>query len=150
MPANHEAPPLVVVPIDRWNCITKQALEFASRISTEIVAIHVQPEKHSELLHDDWERYVEAAFRKANLQPPQLEILPSPYRFVIVPVVQYVLQLSRKHPDRRIVVVIPELVEERWYEYFLHNQRGRLLEWALMVQGNQRVFTLSSPYHLSG
>ena len=150
VPANHEAPPLVVVPIDRWNCITKQALEFASRISTEIVAIHVQPEKHSELLHDDWERYVEAAFRKANLQPPQLEILPSPYRFVIVPVVQYVLQLSRKHPERRIVVVIPELVEERWYEYFLHNQRGRLLEWALMVQGNQRIFTLSSPYHLSG
>ena len=150
VPANHEAPPLVVVPIDRWNCITKQALEFASRISTEIVAIHVQPEEHSELLHGDWERYVDAAFRKANLQPPQLEILPSPYRFVIVPVVQYVLQLSRKHPDRRIVVVIPELVEERWYEYFLHNQRGRLLEWALMVQGNQRIFTLSSPYHLSG
>ena len=150
VPANHEAQPLVVVPIDRWNCITKQALEFASRISTEIVAIHVQPEEHSELLHNDWERYVEAAFHKANLQPPQLEILPSPYRFVIVPVVQYVLQLSRKHPDRRIVVVIPELVEERWYEYFLHNQRGRLLEWALMVQGNQRIFTLSSPYHLSG
>jgi len=150
VPANHEAQPLVVVPIDRWNCITKQALEFASRISTEIVAIHVQPEEHSELLHNDWERYVEAAFHKANLQPPQLEILPSPYRFVIVPVVQYVLQLSRKHPDRRIVVVIPELVEERWYEYFLHNQRGRLLEWALMVQGNQRVFTRSSPYHLSG
>jgi amino acid transporter len=149
VPANHEAPPLVVVPIDRWNCITKQALEFASRISTEIVAIHVQPEEHSELLHDAWERYVEAAFHKANLRAPQLEILPSPYRFVIVPVVQYVLRLSKKHPDRRIVVVIPELVEERWYEYFLHNQRGRLLEWALMVQGNQRIFTLSSPYHLS-
>ena len=149
VPANHEAAPLVVVPIDRWNCITKQALEFASRISTEIVAIHVQPEEHSELLHDAWERYVEAAFCKANLRAPQLEILPSPYRFVIVPVVQYVLRLSRKHPDRRIVVVIPELVEERWYEYFLHNQRGRLLEWALMVQGNQRIFTLSSPYHLS-
>ena len=149
VPANHEAAPLVVVPIDRWNCITKQALEFASRISTEIVAIHVQPEEHSELLHDAWERYVEAAFRKANLRAPQLEILPSPYRFVIVPVVQYVLRLSKRHPDRRIVVVIPELVEERWYEYFLHNQRGRLLEWALMVQGNQRIFTLSSPYHLS-
>src|ERR1700682_2765873 len=28
-----------------------------------------------------------------------------------------------------IVVVIPELVEDKWYEYFLHNQSGRLLEW---------------------
>ena len=32
------------------------------------------------------------------------------------------------HPDRSIIVVIPELVEDTWYEYFLHNQRGRLLE----------------------
>jgi hypothetical protein len=31
-----------------------------------------------------------------------------------------------------IVVVIPELVEDKWYEYFLHNQRGRLLEWGCM------------------
>ncbi|HEY1471388.1 MAG TPA: APC family permease [Candidatus Acidoferrum sp.] len=149
VPAKHDAPPIVVVPIDRWSCITKQALEFASRISSEIVAIHVQPDEHSALLHDNWERYVETAFRKANLQPPRLETLPSPYRFIIIPIVQYVLRLSSKHPDRRIVVVIPELVEERWYEYFLHNQRGRLLEWALMVQGNQRIFTLSSPYHLA-
>ena len=149
VPANREAPPITVVPIDRWNCITKQALEFASRISTEIIAIHVQPEEHSELLHDDWERYVETGFRQAGLEPPQLTTLPSPYRFIIVPIVQFVLKLSKQHPDRRIVVVIPELVEERWYEYFLHNQRGRLLEWALMVQGNQRIFTLSSPYHLS-
>lgn len=76
-------------------------------------------------------------------------ILPSPYRFVIVPVVRYVLELSRKNPERRIVVVIPELVESRWYEYFLHNQRGRLLEWALLAQGNKRIFTLSSPTYLS-
>jgi hypothetical protein len=45
--------------------------------------------------------------------------------------------------------VIPEIVESRWYEYFLHNQRGRLLEWALLAQGNKRMFTLSSPTSLS-
>ena len=82
-------------------------------------------------------------------EPPKLTILSSPYRFVIVPVVQYVLQLSAKHPGRRIVVVIPELVEGHWYEYFLHNQRGRLLEWVLLAHGNKQIFTLSSPYYLS-
>jgi hypothetical protein len=46
-------------------------------------------------------------------------------------------------------VVIPELVEKRWYEYFLHNQRGRMLELMLLVHGNQRVFSLSAPYYLS-
>jgi hypothetical protein len=137
------------VPIDRWSIICKQALEFASRISPEIIAIHVEPGEHSELLRDDWERYVERPFREAGCEPPKFVILPSPYRFIIVPVVQYILELSEKHPERRIVVVIPELVEDHWYEYFLHNQRGRLLEWTLLVKGNERIFTVSSPYHVS-
>ena len=148
-PANHGRTPIVVVPIDRWSIICKQALEFASRISPEIIAIHVEPGEHSELLHDDWQRYVEQPFREAGSEPPQFVILPSPYRFIILPVVQYILELSEKHPDRRIVVVIPELVEDHWYEYFLHNQRGRLLEWTLLVKGNERIFTVSSPYYVS-
>jgi hypothetical protein len=39
-------------------------------------------------------------------------------------------------------------VEYHWYEYFLHNQRGRLLEWLLLVRGNKNIFTVSSPYYL--
>jgi amino acid transporter len=149
VPANHARPPLVVVPIDRWSRICKQSLEFASRLSPEIIAIHVEPGEHSELLREDWERYVERPFRETGAEPPKFEILPSPYRFIIIPIVQYILNLSEKNPDRRIVVVIPELVEDRWYEYFLHNQRGRLLEWTLLVRGNKRIFTVSSPYYIS-
>jgi len=100
-------------------------------------------------LREDWERYVERPFREAGAEPPKFEVLPSPYRFIIIPIVQYILNLSEKNPDRRIVVVIPELVEDRWYEYFLHNQRGRLLEWTLLVRGNERIFTVSSPYYIS-
>jgi amino acid transporter len=148
--STHKEAPIAVVPIDRWSALTKQALEFASRISTEIIALHVEPGEHSELLHADWNRYVIGPFKEAGETPPQLEILPSPYRFVIIPVVQYVCTLSDQHPDRRIVVVIPELVEGHWYEYFLHNQRGRLLEWVLLAHGNKRIFTLSSPYYLPG
>jgi amino acid transporter len=148
IPKLGHTPPLVVVPFDRWSSITKQALEFASRISPEIIALHVEPGEHSELLHDDWERYVVAAFHGASCEPPKLEILPSPYRFIIVPIVQYVLGVSQKNPDRKIVVLVPELVEYHWYEYFLHNQRGRLLEWMLLVRGNKNIFTVSSPYYL--
>jgi amino acid transporter len=148
-PALHISPPIAVVPIDRWSYVSKQALEFASRISNEIIAIHVEPENHSELLHDDWERYVEKPFREAGSEPPRLIVLPSPYRWVIIPVVQYVLQLSKTNPNRRIVVVIPQLVEDRWYEFFLHNQRGRLLAWALLAQGNKYIYALSSPFYLS-
>jgi amino acid transporter len=142
-------PPLVLVPFDRWSAITKQALEFASRLSPDIIALHVEPGEHSELVHDDWARYVVAAFEGAICDAPKLEILPSPYRFIIIPVVQRILALSELHPDRKIVVIIPELVEYHWYEYFLHNQRGRLLEWLLLVRGNKNIFTVSSPFYLS-
>ncbi len=148
-PANHNAPPIAVVPIDHWSSICKQALEFASRLSSEIIAVHVEPGEHSQLLREEWERYVEQPFRAVGAEPPSLVMLPSPYRFIIVPLVQYILELSEKHPDRHIVVVIPELVEDRWYEYFLHNQRARLLEWTLLVRGNQRIFTVSAPYYIS-
>jgi amino acid transporter len=148
MPAIMNTLPIAVVPVDRWSRICKQALEFASRLSPEIIAVHVEPGEHSELLRDDWERYVLEPFRAAGVEPPKLSILPSPYRFVIVPIVQYVVELSKRRPDRRIVVVVPELVEDRWYEYFLHNQRGRLLQWLLLARGNDRIFTVAAPYYL--
>src|SRR5256884_8515 len=123
--ARHAEPPIAVVAIDRWSSISKQGLEFAAKISNEIIGVHVEPDKHSELLKLEWQRYVEPPFREAGHPPPRLVLLPSPYRFVIVPIIQYILDLSAKQPQRRIVVVIPELVEGHWYEFFLHNQRGR-------------------------
>src|ERR1700747_1162046 len=96
-----------------------------------------------------WEHYVEQPFRAVGKEPPKLQVLPSPYRFIVIPIVQFILDLSKRHPARSIIVVIPELVEDKWCEYFLHNQRGRLLEWALLARGNQRIFTLSSPCYLS-
>jgi amino acid transporter len=140
--------PIAVIAIDRWSNITRMGIEFAARLSPEVIALHVEPNEHSELLQDDWELYVERPFRAEGKEPPQLHVLPSPYRFVIVPVVQFVLDLSKKNPTRSIVVVIPELVEDKWYEYFLHNQRGRLLEWVLLARGNERIFTVSAPWYV--
>ena len=141
-------PPIAVIPIDRWSNITRQGIEFASRLSPEVIALHVDPTENSELLRDDWKRYVEQPFRASGKEPPKLHVLPSPYRFVIIPLVQFVLDLSAKHRARSIIVVIPELVEDRWYEYFLHNQRGRLLEWVLLARGNERIFTVSAPWYV--
>jgi hypothetical protein len=100
--------PIAVIAIDRWSSITRQGIEFAARLSPEVIALHVEPNEHSELLQDDWEQYVNRPFRAQGKQPPVLHILPSPYRFVIIPVVQFVLDLSKKNPSRSIVVVIPE------------------------------------------
>jgi amino acid transporter len=140
--------PIAVIAIDRWSKVTRQGIEFAARLSPEVIALHVEPDEHSELLQGDWERYVEQPFRAVGKEPPQLHVLPSPYRFIIIPVVQFILDLSKEHPDRSIIVVIPELVEDKWYEYFLHNQRGRLLEWVLLARGNERIFTVTAPWYV--
>ncbi len=142
--------PLVVIPIDHWSNIARQGIEFAARLSPDVIALHVEPSEHSELLQMDWEQYVEKPFRKEGKEPPKLQVLPSPYRFVIIPIVQCILDLSKKNPDRSIIVVMPELVEDKWYEYFLHNQRGRLLEWVLLARGNERIFTVSAPWYVGG
>ena len=144
-------PPIVIVPLERWSSLGRQSLEFACRISTEVIGVHVEPGEadHAALLTEDWERYVARPFRECGRAVPTLKLLSSPYRFVVVPIVQYVLELSKENPARQIVVVIPELVEERWFEYFVHNQRARLLEWMLLARGNERIFTVASPYYLS-
>ena len=140
---------IAVVPIDGWSRVSRQGLELACRFADEVIAVHVEAGEHSALLKEDWERYVGAPLRAAGSRVPKLEILTSPYRFVVSPVVDFVLELAEKHPNRRIVVVIPEFVEEKWYEYFLHNQRARLLEWTLLAKGNERILTVASPYYLS-
>ena len=147
-PANHRKPPIAVVPMDRWSSITKRALEFASRISPDIIAVHIQLGEHAELFKEDWDRYVATGFRDAGETIPALTVIPSPYRFVIIPLVQHVLKVSAENPDRRVVVLIPTLVEGHWFEYLMHNHRSRLLEWALLANGNRRIYTLSTPYYL--
>ncbi len=139
--------PIVVIPVDHWSDVARQGIQFAARLSSEIIALHVDATEHSEPLESDWEHYVERPFREAGKELPKLAMLPSPYRFIVVPIVQFVLDLSKKNPGRSIIVVIPEIVEDKWYEFFLHNQRGRLLEWVLLSRGNERIFTVNAPWY---
>jgi hypothetical protein len=68
---------------------------------------------------------------------------------VISPIVDYVLELERNNPDRQIAVLIPELVERRWYHYFLHNQRAEWLRALLLLKGNQQIIVIVVPWHLT-
>jgi len=148
--ASLNEPAIVVVPFDRWSHITRQGIEFGARLSHEVIAVRVEPDEQSEVLRMDWDHYIQEPFLAAGKEPPKLQILPSPYRFIIVPIVQFVLDLAAKNPTRTIIVVIPELVENKWYESFLHNQRGRLLHWMLLARGNERIFTVSAPWYVGG
>ncbi len=140
--------PLVVVPIDEWNRVSQKAIRFALTLSSDVVAVHICSEEEGEELSEKWKEYVEAPVRSAALSPPDLVLLKSPYRYVIKPVLDYILDLEKSHPDRQIAVVMPNLVERRWYQRFLHNQRGELLTALLLLKGNQRIVIVNVPWYL--
>jgi hypothetical protein len=145
----HLQPPVVVLPIQTWSSISLKALTFAYTLSSDVRAVHVSAEGDT---GDDfcrrWPRYAGEPARKAGLRPAELVVIPSPYRWVIRPIVEYVFQMERELPDRKIAVVIPELVERHWYHYFLHNQRAEILKALLMVRGNERIVVVSVPWYL--
>jgi hypothetical protein len=75
--------------------------------------------------------------------------LKSPFRFVVQPIIDHVLQIERNNPDRTIAVLLPELVERQWYQYFLHNQRARILAARLRTQGTHRIVIVNVPWYLT-
>jgi hypothetical protein len=145
---NDLTPPLVILPIQGWNHITKKALRFSLKISPYIRAVHVDSGEGSDILRGEWARYVEEPTRKAGVATPQLVVLPSPYRLVLSPIVDYVLEAERNCPGQQIAVVIPELVQRRWYHFLLHNKRAAVLKTLLLVKGNQRIVVVNVPWYL--
>jgi len=141
-------PPMVIVPIQGWNQITKKALRFALTISPDVRALHVDTGEGSTIFCGEWSRYVDEPARQGGLRAPQLVVLPSPYRLILAPIVDYVLQAERDHPNQQIAVLIPELVERHWYHYFLHNQRAELLRALLLGKGSQQLIVANVPWHI--
>jgi amino acid transporter len=141
--------PIVVLPVDRWSKIAEKGVRFALSLSSEIKAVHVESSEETEDFVKNWGRLVEEPIRAAGKTLPELVVLKSPYRFVITPLVDYVLKMSEENPDRVIAVVVPELVEKHWYHYPLHNQRAQALKALLLVRGNQRVITMNVPWYLN-
>jgi amino acid transporter len=140
--------PLIVLPVDRWSKIAEKGLQFAMSISHDIKAVHIESSEVSSEFCKNWANLVEEPARAAGRTPPELVVLNSPYRFVITPLVDYVLEISAKNPDRIVAVVVPELVEKHWYHYPLHNQRAQALKALLLVRGNQKVITMNVPWYL--
>jgi hypothetical protein len=141
-------PPLVVVPIDDWNKVSQKALRFAMTLSPEVQALHVDCGENGDMLQKQWDEWVADPAESTGKNPPELVILRSPYRFVVTPILNYVLDLERHHKDRQIAVVVSELVERRWYHYLLHNQRAGVLTALLMVGGDRRIAVVNVPWYL--
>ncbi len=140
--------PIVVVPIDRWSRISEKALSFALSMSTDIRCLHVQISEEPDEFCRDWEAMIAAPLRNAGKCVPKLEILQSPFRYVVQPVVDYVLKVEGESKIRKICVLVPELVVRHWWENLLHNRRADLLKVILLVKGNRRIVVINIPWYL--
>jgi amino acid transporter len=142
-------PPIVVVPVQSWNKLTSRGLRFAFELSREVRALHIltQDTTITELT-TTWEELVGGPARAAGLPVPQLILRKSSYRQFFAPLVAYVEHLRDRHPDRDIVVIVPDLVVRRWYHAFLHNNRGIVLRNLLRLRGGPRVVVVNTPFHL--
>ncbi len=136
------------MPILEWNSIAQKALRFAMALSREIEVLHVESEHSTNSLKRLWSVQVEQPARQAGQAIPRLTVLKSPFRFVVQPILDHVLETERKNPDRTIAVLLPELVEHRWYQYFLHNQRARILAARLLLGGAHRIVIINVPWYL--
>jgi amino acid transporter len=146
-------PPVVVLPLQSWSKVAEKALRFAYTLSRDLIVVHIVTEEEAkEHTTDDllagWHEHVEKPAIEAGFPTPELVVLHSPYRLVIGPIVRYVLELERKRRDRQIAVLVPELVEPRWYYFFLHNQRATALKVYLYAKGTGRICVISVPWYL--
>ena len=125
----------VIVPVREFNFVTWQAVEYARRLSRNVIAIHVERGEpgQSEALVERWKRLITDV---------PLVTIDSPYRTFLGPFLAYADRLaeSSKSP---VTVVVPEFRPDHWWQNLLHNRTGRLIEDAAGVRHNLAVTVLS-------
>ncbi|MBV9247871.1 MAG: APC family permease [Acetobacteraceae bacterium] len=147
-------PPIVLVPIERWDRLSRKAIHYALLLSQDVRALHITnlqgPEGEGEetSLRAEWEEFVVQPARDAGLRPPSLQFVYSPYRSVLAPLLRAIENAGERSPDQRTLVVLPELVEGRWWGTLLHTHRERRLRARLLRHGGPRVAVICVPWQL--
>ncbi|MBM3924603.1 MAG: APC family permease [SAR202 cluster bacterium] len=129
---------IAIVPIGAVHRAVLPAIDYARSIAADVRAVHVTvDEVAAQSVRDRWSRISQGL---------NLIFLPSPYRAVVSPLVQYIHKVAEESPHQRVVVVIPEFVPRRWWQQFLHNQTALFIKGALLFQ--RHIIVVSVPYHL--
>jgi len=128
----------VVVPVNGITKAAAGALVYATTISDEVVAVYVETDKRATpTIEKEWEEW--------DIGLP-LVVLPSPYRSILRPIVEYVEDLRMLSPGELVTIVVPEIVPKRWWEHLLHNKTALYIRTAFLFKPN--VVVTSVPFLL--
>lgn len=139
---------LAIVPVETPNALVQKALQIAFGFSRRVQILHIKQENKQRDFVSEWNGHVRASIKEAGLPEPELVILESPYRRVVSPILDHIWKLERENPDKTVVVLIPQLVEARWYYRFLHNQRETSLRNELLLKGENRILVVNVPWQI--
>ncbi len=129
----------VLVPIGGLQRAVVEALRYAETLSDDVRAIYVDVDPAgTEQVRREWQSWGGRV---------TLVVLPSPYRSLMEPLLEYIEQVGDERPDDYVTVILPEFVPKRWWQHLLHNQRALLIKGALLFRPNTVV--TSVPFHLS-
>jgi amino acid transporter len=130
--------PICIVPISDLNPVALQSLALARSITGNVIAVHINDdEEEIARLRAKWEAW-------GNHVP--LEIIESPYRSLVRPLIAYIDAVDRQVRDDTLFIVLPEMVATRWWHHLLHNQTALRLKAALLFRPGTVVINV--PYHL--
>lgn len=136
--------PRVVVPIATMHRGTIQALRYARSISNQVTAVYVEtdPEQTAKV-RTDWEIWG---------QEIPLVVVPSPYRSLIGPFLDYLHQTDQEINDGQLAtVLLPEFVPVEWWHHLLHNHTAALIRVALLYNRHKTGYVraiIDVPFHL--
>jgi amino acid transporter len=147
-------PPIVLVSIERWSKLAAKAIGLGLTLSPDVIGLHLthlqgpDSEEDQRAMRMQWEKNVAEPARRAGLVPPRLMALHAQYRAMHEPVLKLAQELRTKFPGRRVAVLIPELVKQRWYQRILHTHRARRLRTQLLTYGGADITVISVPWYL--
>jgi hypothetical protein len=114
---------------------TVPALEYARAMSPEAEAVHVE-------LNSDAAKRLRTNWEKWGAGIP-LVILPSPFRSISEPLLEYLDEIDRQYGgDAWVTIVIPEFVTKEFWHNFLHNQSALMLSTLLRFRKGKIVTTV--------
>ncbi len=127
-----------IVPISGIHPGVLDAISYALSISDDVRActVDIGPEQ-TRAMQKEWERVAPGV---------PLVVLPSPYRSVIRPILNYIDKVESELKGNMVTVIIPEFVTSRWYHKFLHNQTALVLY--AYLRGRKNVVVTSVRYYV--
>jgi amino acid transporter len=143
-PLRPSAPLRAVVPISGVHRGDAGAIDYASSVFEHVTAVYIELEPGAaERIREKWLQW---------WPDVPLVIVPSPYRSIIGPLLDFLDETDAQADDGQLAaVVLPEFVPARWWQGLLHNQTAWLIKAALLYRrrhlGFQRVI-VDVPYHL--